>query len=309
MVKFYLDLDLTGTSTADPNVPTVGVIEDIEGAEIIGIHKVGISAETFGKCITFHTVGDYDLADWADVSGQLNFGDISFNYSSTLSHFTDLQDAIDGTVSNPTVDDKVWYNNWYSAEGAHIESNSHAVASDVTGETHDRITNKTVGPAELLANAIAHSVFNSALAYDIFNNEESVYASCVTALSNMSSTISHHLQNNTGAHSEASGGSGGAKHVGERLMGQIFYSEPGRFVDIGNTTGERNFSENQLLRGGDELHISVKSLKVTVAAGDHPLKTGQQIDVELQQDGSSVTSNSETGEVAHRNMKIIIGLN
>jgi hypothetical protein len=306
MVKFYLDLDLTGESTALPTVPTVGVIGDISSAEIIGIHKAHINASTFGQCITFHTVASYD---WGDVSGQLNFGDISFNYSANAEHFNTLQDEIDGTHTSNTVDDRVWYNNWYSAEGAHIVSNSHAVASDVTGETHGDITNQTTGPAEALANAIAESVFNSALAYDIFNNEESVYASCVTALSNMSSTISHHLQNNIGAHSEASGGSGGAKHVGERLMGQIFASEPGRFVDIGNTTSERNFSENQLLRAGDELHISVKSLKVTVAAGDHPLKTDQQIDVVLQQDNSSVSPNSATGEVAHRNMKIIIGLN
>jgi len=283
MVKFYLDLNLSGTSNAVPGVPSLD--------EVIGINTLPVIASTtcdvskIQNLITF-TTNNTSTYNWEDDTSDVpDFSDFAFQHvpsanaaaqesifdsasDSWLSKFNSLEhnQYNDGTASQSL---SVTQGTYTHDNGSTLHNNDGDRTSGLVSinEFVGSNNNGAIGDANkrsvsrYLANKIAQAVFNANLAYDIFDNEQDLFEECTQALENMAGTIAAGFNLDDTR----------TKYVGETLIARILAGhhgdasdnttggEPTRFSTIGDTTTATKIP----LRAGDEIYVKCSNLTVT----------------------------------------------
>lgn len=266
MVKFYLDLNLSGTSTAKPGVPSI----DIDGAlaSLPVIASTSCNHEKIEALVKFQTdnSGTYN---WDDGAG--DFSDFTFVGGDTTAITSAQAEIFD-------INSHTWLTKFYAKEHAQYTGGDYnagkasklqeGTAGEITGASpliddypklNGTLPETQRSVSKFLANKIAQKVFGHAVAYDIFDNEREVFEQCTEALESMASTIAQGFVDN-------------AQHVGETLIARILAGHHGDVSD--NTTGgdPQRFSgisdtaTNPIaipLRAGDEIYVRCSSLTVS----------------------------------------------
>lgn len=266
MVKFYLDLTLTGTAQASPGVPSLD--EDTALNTLPIVAETTCDATSIKNLIKFKT-NHTTAYNWADPAADIDFGDFTF-YKCT----TTIADATQLSIFDNTSD--TWLSKFTS-----LEQNQYLGESGYNATENTKFANNTdiglidnVTPASQssvsrnLANQIAASVFGSNISYDIFDNEKTIFESCTDALESMASTIAAgFILDDTRA-----------TYIGERLIGRILAGATGettsggdatRFSSIGDTnTGITDHASAKFIPLEKDDEIFVKCSSVTVGFTD-----------------------------------------
>ena len=308
MVKFYLDLNLSGESTAVPGVPSIDVDTALTGLPVIASTTCDVSM--IRKLITFTTNNDASY-NWADSTVNPDFSDFTFTATTNQTDISNAQNSVFSASDN-------WLDKFYALE--HNQYTSGVSSSELqtdgsynstkgivlhNGDAIDTLPkDSTVTPlaqasaSRVLANKIASDVFGAKLSYDIFDNEKKMFEQCTKALENMASTIVDGFISGTG-HKDSTQNDGGenndigtlnrATYVGRELIGRILANtdqqqnkthgdttsggDPSRFSGIGDTTSATEIP----LQADDEIYVKCTGLKVTYDNPLNPSLTNQDV--------------------------------
>ena len=280
MVKFYLDLNLSGESTAVPGVPSIDSSGVLTALPVIASTTCGVSE--IQDLITFTTNNDASY-NWADDTSDVpDFSDFTFTGVSSAN--AAAQTSIFDSDSHSWLSKFNSYeHNQYTGASQSLSETQGTYTSDHGSKLHDNNGNRTAGsvaisdyppssnqlPADersvskYLANKIAAAVFGANLAYDIFDNEQDVFEQCTQALESMAGSIAAGFNNSQER----------TTYVGETLIarilanpdGETYHGDgtsggaPGRFSTIGDTTTATKIP----LRAGDEIYVRCSNLTVT----------------------------------------------
>ncbi len=298
-VQFYLDLNLSGTSVATPGVPSLDVDDTLTALPVIA--STTCSASAIKKLITFTTNNDPSY-NWADGTNTHDFSDFTFTATTTQSEIDAAQDSIFSATDNwldkfNSLEHNQYANGSSSTTGTLQTDGSYNSASTTLHDTagsaigtipKDSPTLPTTqaSASRFIANAIAASVFNANLSYDIFDNEKVIFEQCMAALEDMAGNIADGFINGTGHMNESSQQDDSvadlsrATYVGRELIGRILAEnngpdettvggDPNRFVNFGDTTAPKEIP----LEVDDEIYIKCSSLTVDF---NNPISTGNE---------------------------------
>ena len=296
MVKFYLDLNLSGASTAAPGVPSIDVDTELTSLPVIASTTCDVSM--IKKLITFTTNNDASY-NWADTTLNPDFSDFTFTATTNQTDISNAQNSVFSASDN-------WLDKFYAlehnqyADGAssselqtdgsynHTKGNvlHNGVAIDTLPKTNATLPENQASASRFLANKIAEAVFGAKLSYDIFDNEKDMFEQCTKALENMASKIVDGFINGAAGsgHEDSLQNDAGnpintlnrATYVGRELIGRILAGHhgdasdnttggaPTRFSTIGDTTSATEIP----LEAEDEIYVKCSGLTVEY---DNPL--------------------------------------
>ena len=167
-VTFYLDLDLTGASTATPNVPTLSsrLPQDYSANENV-ILEINLTEE---QARIFQFRSKNNVTGWSDDLAD----DLMFRY--TPADNSQYLHTSQGNEINPTANPypnrpknwPVFLNHWH---------NWRDVSNSKLHSSNERLD-------QALANRMTKIVFGHKLSYDIFNNERQIANKCGMAINN-----------------------------------------------------------------------------------------------------------------------------
>ena len=107
MVKFYLDLNLSGTSTAAPGVPSIDIDSALSDLPVIASTTCDVAM--IKKLITFTTNNDAAY-NWADSTVNPDFSDFTFTaVDISSSERNDAQNSVFSASDN-------WLDKFYALE-------------------------------------------------------------------------------------------------------------------------------------------------------------------------------------------------
>jgi hypothetical protein len=229
-VTFYLDLDLTGASTATPNVPTLSsrLPQDYSANENV-ILEINLTEE---QARIFQFRSKNNVTGWSDDLAD----DLMFRY--TPADNSQYLHTSQGNEINPTANPSpnrpknwpVFLNHWH---------NWRDVSNSKLHSSNERLD-------QALANRMAKIVFGHKLSYDIFNNERQIANKCGMSINNALKQIRSKISTGYANLGEANGSPKDStdnvfvapfndpdedndNNIPQYILSRILHSEPMRF--------------------------------------------------------------------------------
>ena len=217
IVKFYLDLNVTGSSTALPSIPTLDERPTFFSSDNV-ILEINL---TESQARIFQFKSKNDTTDWDDNANN----DLMFRYTPVDN--TDYEHNIN---TDRPKNWPVFLNHWHNWQD----------------KKHQKLHTASERLDKALANRIAYKVFNAPVAYDIFDNERIVANKCGMAVNNALKQIREKISSGYTALGNASGSDRGThdnifsanfssvdqegqdndNNIPEYLLSRILKSEP-----------------------------------------------------------------------------------
>ena len=217
IVKFYLDLNVTGSSTAIPSIPTLDERPTFFSSDNV-ILEINLT-ESQARIFQFKTKND--TTDWDDTASN----DLMFRYTPA-----DNSDYEHNINTDRPKNWPVFLNHWHNWQD----------------KKHQKLHTASERLDKALANRIAYKVFNAPIAYDIFDNERVIANQCGMAVNNALKQIREKIGSGYTALGNASGSDRGThdnifsanfssvdqegqdndNNIPEYLLSRILKSEP-----------------------------------------------------------------------------------